>query len=273
MIASEPVRADPRDPPQFALEGAGAAVGGRAILQPLSLRLERGKIYGLVGANGSGKSTLLGLLARQRRPGCGRIACLGRDLAGYADREFARLVAYMPQFTPACDGMTVTELVSLGRFPWHGPFGRFRAEDAARVEAALDDTGLAGLATRAVDDLSGGERQRAWLAMMVAQDSRCLLLDEPTSALDIAHQVEVLGLVRRLSRARGIGAVVVLHDINLAAWLCDEILALRDGRLISRGPPDTIMTPAGLAAIYGIAMGILPHPVTGGPIGYVERFR
>lgn len=259
--------------PLFSLEGAGATVDGRTILAPLSLHLERGRIYGLVGANGSGKSTLVGLLARLRRPSCGSISFLGRDLAGYGSREFARLVAHMPQFTPPCDGMTVAELVSLGRFPWHGPFGRFGAEDAARVEAALDETGLTAFADRAVDDLSGGERQRVWLAMMVAQNPRCLLLDEPTSALDIAHQVDVLGLVRRLSRARGIAAVIVLHDINMAASLCDEILALKAGRLIHRGAPERIMSPAVLASIYDIDMGILPHPRSGAPIGYVERFR
>lgn len=255
----------------FGLAGAGVRIDGRAILEPLSLTLERGRIYGLVGPNGSGKSTLLGLLSRQRAPSVGAITFLGRDIGRFGSREFARLVAHMPQFTPASDGMTVTELVSLGRFPWHGPFGRFTAADAARVDAALDDTGLGALADRSVDSLSGGERQRAWMAMMVAQTPCCLLLDEPTSALDIAHQVEVLGLVRRLSRARGIAAVIVLHDINMAASLCDEILALKGGRLIHRGVPGRIMTPDVLASIYDIDMGVLAHPGNGLPIGYVER--
>lgn len=269
---TDPTQSDSDGQTLFTLEEAGVSIGDRTILAPLSLRLDQGKIYGLVGANGSGKSTLISLLARQRCPSSGCVSLMGRALARYADREFARLVAYMPQFTPASDGMTVTELVSLGRFPWHGPFGRFGAKDAAKVAAALEDTGLFDLADRAVDDLSGGERQRAWLAMLVAQDTRCLLLDEPTSALDIAHQVEVLRLVRHLGRARGVGAVVVLHDVNMAAQMCDEILALRAGRLIRRGPPDAIMTPESLDEIYGIAMGILPHPANGAPISYVRRF-
>ena len=120
-----------------------------------------------------------------------------------------------------------------------------------------------------VDNLSGGERQRAWLAMMLAQDTRCLLLDEPTSALDVAHQVEILSLVQHLSRDRGIGVVVVLHDVNMAARYCDEIIALRDGQVVARGTPADILDGAVLDRIYGLPMGILTHPVSGKPISYV----
>ena len=109
-----------------------------------------------------------------------------------------------------------------------------------------------------------------WLAMLVAQDAEFLLLDEPISALDITHQVEVLALVQRLSRERGLGVVVVLHDVNMAARFCDEILALHGGRLIARGTPDEIMTPSRLEAIYGIAMDVIPHPVTGQPVSFVR---
>lgn len=258
--------------PLFELDGVAVVSGKRRIIPGLSLHLDQGKIHGLVGANGSGKTTLVRLLARQQTPTTGHLRFLGRDISAFSDREFARAVAYMPQFTPPSDGMTVTELVSLGRFPWHGPFGRFGAKDATKVEEALADTGLTPFSDRLVDSLSGGERQRVWLAMMIAQDTRCLLLDEPTSALDIAHQVEMLGLIRQLNRARGIGAVIVLHDINMAARLCDEILALKDGILIHRGAPAEIMTAEALADIYDIAMEILPHPRTGEPIGCVQPF-
>lgn len=256
----------------FVLDTVGVDIGARAILADVSLRLEAGKIYGLVGANGSGKSTLVKLLARQARPTRGGLWFEGAEIGALPPRAFARAVAYMPQFTPPAEGMTVKELVALGRFPWHGAFGRFGAGDAAKVAAALADTGLEPLAGRLVDTLSGGERQRAWLAMMLAQDTRCLLLDEPTSALDIAHQVEVLQLVKRLNRARGLGAIVVLHDVNMAARLCDEIVALKRGRLIANGPPAAIMTPARLAEIYDLPMGIIPHPESGEPIGYVRDF-
>jgi len=253
----------------YDLDAVSFRIGARTIVHPLTLALRQGRIYGLVGPNGSGKSTLIKILARQQPASGGSVAVLGRTLADVPDRAFSRLVAYMPQFTPPADGLTVRELVSLGRFPWHGALGRFGGEDAAKVEQALDQTDLQSFASRTVDSLSGGERQRAWLAMMLAQDTRCLLLDEPTSALDVAHQVEILALVRDLSRRREMGVVVVLHDINMAARYCDEIIALRGGEMVARGTRDEILDGAVLDRIYGLPMGIVPHPLTGAPIGYV----
>ncbi|MDR6872159.1 iron complex transport system ATP-binding protein [Bosea sp. BE125] len=247
----------------------GRAVPGRDILKPLSLALEPGRIHGLIGPNGSGKSTLVKLLARQLAPSAGSARFAGLPLEHWRDRAFARRVAYMPQFTPAADGMSVRELVALGRFPWHGTLGRFTAEDAQHVEQALARTDLLGMAQRMVDTLSGGERQRAWLALMFAQAGDCILLDEPTSALDIAHEAQMLKLVREISRERGATVIVVLHDINLAARSCDDILALRDGRLVAHGPVAAIMQPDVLGAIYGVPMGVMPHPSRDELIGYV----
>ena len=136
------------------------------------------------------------------------------------------------------------------------------------VEEAISLVGLKPFANRLVDSLSGGERQRAWLAMMVAQDSRCLLLDEPTSALDIAHQVEVLALIQRLSRERDLTVIAVLHDINMAARYCDHLVALRGGEMIAQGGPLELMQGPVLEQIYGIPMGTLPHP-SGAPVSFV----
>lgn len=255
--------------PLFQLEQASFAAGGRTIVWPLDLTLAPGRIYALVGPNGSGKSSLIKLLARQQPVSAGSVKLFGREAAAFGDRDFARQAAYMPQFTPPAESMTTRELVALGRFPWHGALGRFSAEDAATVERALQQTDLLAFADRMVDSLSGGERQRAWLAMMLAQDTRCLLLDEPTSALDVAHQVEMLALIQRLSRERGIGVVVVLHDINMAARYCDEIIAMGSGRVVARGLPQDILDGVVLDRIYGLPMGILPHPATGAPISYV----
>ncbi|MGO4839089.1 ATP-binding cassette domain-containing protein, partial [Rhizobiaceae sp. 2RAB30] len=141
--------------------------------------------------------------------------------------------------------------------------GRFGSIDAERTQRALDLTGMSAFADRLVDTLSGGERQRAWLAMLVAQDASCLLLDEPIAALDVSHQIDVLSLVRSLSREADISVVLVLHDINMAARFCDEIVALHSGRLIARGSPDEIMDADVLRDIYGIDMDVLPHPASG----------
>ncbi len=255
--------------PLFHLSGVRFSVPGRVILEPLDLGLAPGRIYGLIGPNGSGKSTLVKMLARQIQPSGGTISFDDKPLSDWSDRTFARRVAYMPQFTPAADGMNVRELVSLGRFPWHGTLGRFTEQDAEKVEAAITRTGLEPFAERLVDTLSGGERQRVWLALMLAQDTSCILLDEPTSALDIAHEGEVLSLVQEISRERGVTVVVVLHDINLAARTCDDIVALRAGKLVAHGPATEIMAPETLAEIYGVPMGVLPHPTRGEPIAYV----
>lgn len=258
------------DQPLYELDATSFAVAGRAILAPLTLQLSQHRIVGLIGSNGSGKSTLVKIMARQQKASSGSISLFGKALSEHTDREFARLVAYMPQFTPPAESLTVRELVSLGRFPWHGALGRFSDDDTAKVDQALLHTDLTSYAERLVESLSGGERQRAWLGMMLAQDARCLLLDEPTSALDIAHQVEMLALVQRLSRERGLGVVVVLHDINMAARYCDEIVALRGGQMIARGTPAEILDGDVLDRIYGLPMGILPHPATGVPISYVR---
>ncbi|GHG31278.1 ATP-binding cassette domain-containing protein [Paracoccus sp. KCTC 42845] len=133
----------------------------------------------------------------------GKVVFEKRPLSAWRARDFARRLAFLPQHPPAAEGMTVRELVALGRYPWHGALGRFGPQDHAAVARAMAECGVSDLADRLVDTLSGGERQRTWLAMMVAQEAGTLLLDEPISALDIAHQVEVLGLVRRMCHQTG----------------------------------------------------------------------
>lgn len=254
----------------YLAEAVSFEAAGRRIIDGVDFVLRPDRVTGLVGPNGSGKSTLMKLLARQQPVSSGTIRLKGRELASFGDREFARTVAYLPQFTPLAEGLTVRELVGLGRFPWHGPLGRFSAEDEAKVDQALEQAGLTSFASRLVDRMSGGERQRAWLAMMLAQEAGCLLLDEPTSALDIGHQVEMLGLMSELSRHGGHTVMIVLHDINMAARFCDEIVAMRDGRIVASGTPAEIVSPDALERIYDLPMGTLPHPVTGAPISYLR---
>jgi iron-chelate-transporting ATPase len=264
--AQRPVHAAEAANALFSIEAASFAVNGRTLLHPLDLTLPQGRVTGLIGHNGSGKSTLIKLLGRQQAPTQGVIRFLGAPLVTWRARDFARHVAYLPQQPAAATGLSVRELVAFGRYPWHGPLGRFGATDRQKVDKALELTDISSFADRVVDTLSGGERQRAWLAMLIAQDAQCLLLDEPISALDIAHQIEVLALVRRLSDERGMSVVVVLHDINMAARYCDEIIALHSGRMIDGGTPEEIMTPARLEGIYGRPMAVLAHPDTARPL-------
>lgn len=253
----------------FTLKNTSFEVPDRTLLQPLSLTFPPGKVTGLIGHNGSGKSTLLKMLGRHHAASSGEVLLNQQPVGRWNSKAFARQVAYLPQQLPAAEGMTVRELVAIGRYPWHGALGRFGQEDRDRVEDAIAQVGLNAFAGRLVDSLSGGERQRAWLAMMVAQNSRCLLLDEPTSALDIAHQVEVLALIKALSQQRGLTVIAVLHDINMAARYCDHLVALRQGAMIAEGDAEAIMQAEVLGAIYGIPMGILPHPQGGAPVSFV----
>lgn len=255
--------------PPFELDAVRFAIGDRTLLSPLTLELPAGKVTGLIGHNGSGKSTLLKLLARQIPATGGELRFGGRAIGDLGGRAFARKVGYLPQQPPTAAGMLVRELVALGRYPWHGAIGRFGRRDRDKVAEAMALTDVTPFAERFVDSLSGGERQRAWLAMLVAQSAEWLLLDEPIAALDLAHQMEVLALVRQLSRQAGLGVVIILHDVNMAARFCDEIIALHSGRLVARGTPDQVVRPDVLRAIYGIDVGVMPHPDGGRPLAFV----
>lgn len=248
---------DGLDEAVFSLTAVEYRLGDRLLVKPTTVEIAAGASIALVGHNGSGKSTLLKMLGRHLLPSGGQILFAGRPLHEWPARDFARRLAYLPQHTPSTPGMTVRELVALGRYPWHGALGRFSSADASQVDAAMENTGIAALQDRLVDTLSGGERQRVWLAMLIAQNADCLLLDEPISALDIRHQLEVLSLVRRLTKERKMTVITVLHDINMAARFCDRIIAMHSGRLIANGAPHEIMTPASLADIYNVDMQII----------------
>lgn len=255
----------------FSLNHAMFAVDGHVLLKPLTLAFAPYKVTGLIGHNGSGKSTLIKMLSRQQPVSSGQIYWRGRLLSEWSSREFARQVAYLPQNVPTAEGMTVKELVSLGRYAWHGALGRFSQRDRDYVAQALKDVDLNWAKDLLVDQLSGGERQRAWIAMCMVQGSHCLLLDEPTSALDIAHQKEVLSLIDELSAQIPLTVIMVIHDINMAARYCDEIVALRQGEMVFHGTPTALMTSQQLNTIYGIAMGVLPHPDDNGYyISYIK---
>lgn len=254
----------------FILSDVEFHINGKSLLHSSTLFIPGGEFTALIGHNGSGKSTLLRLLGKHISPSSGQLTFHGRDLNLWGQREFSREVAYLPQHLPSAQGMTVRELVSLGRYPWHGALGRFTQNDNNTVEEAIAATGLTALANRLVDSLSGGEKQRAWIAMAIAQNTKCLLLDEPTSAMDIAQQSEILSLLKTLCRDKEITIIAVLHDINMAARYCSHLLALKTGNCIAQGKPDELVTPASLGIIYEISMGIFPHPVEGYPVSYVQ---
>nr|WP_108814652.1 ABC transporter ATP-binding protein [Loktanella sp. Alg231-35] len=209
------------------------------VLHPVSFELTPGRVLGVVGPNGAGKSTLLRLLYRFHAPSEGTVEIDGTDIWTLSAREAAQSVAAVLQEQPTDFALNVREIVALGRTPHRKGFGGMSgAKDAATVQDALDRLDLGRFAHRRLGTLSGGERQRVMVARALAQEPRLLILDEPTNHLDIRHQLEVLALIRDLP----LTIVTTLHDLNMAAAACDDVLMLQDGHPLGFGPPDIVLT-------------------------------
>lgn len=237
---------------------------GTDVVHDAAITLRPGEVTVLVGPNGSGKSTLLRTIARLQRARRAQLRIDGgTDGLALSAREFARYVALLTQGRPTPSGLTVRDLVEFGRYPYRGRFGRPDPDASYAVERALALTGVTELAERGADHLSGGQLQRVWLASCLAQETGVLLLDEPTTYLDLRYQVELLDLVRDLADDHGIAVGVVLHDLDQAAALADRITLLEAGRIVADGPPEDVLTPERLTAVYGIRIDVDTDPLTG----------
>jgi len=241
------------------------AHGARTVIDRVSFEIGSGEMVAIVGPNGGGKSTLLRGMSRLQRPTGGHVLLGETDIRALRPREVARTLAILPQSPGAGTDLTVRELVWRGRYPHQGILQRATRADAEAVDWALHSADVAQFAERALGSLSGGERQRAWIALALAQQPRVLLLDEPTSFLDIAHQVEIMRLLRRL-HGEGMTVVAVLHDLVLAGRYADRIIAVRQGRIEADGPPAAVLEPATLERVFNIPMVVLKDPETGLPI-------
>ncbi|MGW3463587.1 ABC transporter ATP-binding protein [Streptomyces olivaceoviridis] len=243
----------------------------RTVVEGLALEIPDGKVTVVVGPNACGKSTVLRALGRLLRARGGAVLLDGADIAGLPSRQIARTLGVLPQSPAAPDGITVADLVARGRQPHQKWWQQWSQADERAVTEALERTDTADLADRPVDELSGGQRQRVWIAMALAQDTDLLLLDEPTTYLDIAHQVEVLDLIRRLNHERGRTVVAVLHDLNQAARYADHLVAMKAGRIVAQGPPDEVVTAELVQKVFGLPAVVVPDPVTGGPLVVPSR--
>ncbi len=235
--------------PLLCVRGVSFAYHDRRVLEGVSFTLDAGEVLGLVGPNGSGKTTLIRCLDRILDPE-GDIRLDGRSMRSMSRPEIARMVAYVPQNSGAAGSSTVFETVLMGRRPhlrWS-----VSEEDKQKVSEALALLGIGEFASRRTDRLSGGERQRVLIARAIAQDARVLLLDEPTSALDMRNRIEVMSLLARLAEERGLAVVTAIHDLNLAARYCHQLLILKDGRVLGRGTPPSLLTRGMVRAAYGI---------------------
>ncbi|RBA40104.1 cobalamin/Fe(3+)-siderophore ABC transporter ATP-binding protein [Dietzia maris] len=272
MTPALPMDLGPEPEPAFRLRGLTLGYGADPVIRDLDLDLPAGRTTVLIGANGCGKSTILRALGRQLRPLSGSIETDGHLLSEVRAREHARSVAFLPQSPLVPEGLTVAELVARGRHPHRRWWGG--GDDDTAVAEALAMTGTAEFAHRRVDELSGGQRQRVWVALVLAQATPTLLLDEPCSFLDLAHQLDVLDLVRDLPlpaghRDHGTGrrtVVAVLHELSLAARVADHLVAVAEGGVVAAGPPDQVITQETLRRVFDLDADIITDPATGHPV-------
>ncbi|WP_328400158.1 ABC transporter ATP-binding protein [Nocardia sp. NBC_00403] len=254
------------DAHRLSAENITLGYGDRVIVDELCIDVAPGVITTVIGPNGCGKSTLLRSLGRLLRPQQGRVLLDGKAISSMKTKDVARVVGMLPQSPIAPEGLTVADLVARGRHPHQSWIRQWSVTDEAEVMTALEQTGIADLADRPLDELSGGQRQRAWISMALAQGTDILLLDEPTTYLDLAHSVEVLDLVDRLHDDLGRTVVMVLHDLNLAIRYSDELIVMRAGRIVAQGTPGDIIDAELLREVFDLDASVLEDPVSGRPM-------
>jgi iron complex transport system ATP-binding protein len=239
----------------------------RVAVAGVSLTLNTGEITGIIGPNGAGKSTLLRALNGQLRPSSGTILVNGEPLERLNRRSISRRIAVVAQEAELRFPVTVLEFVLGGRFAWatNAGWGWETERDLEVARAVLHETELTELSGRLMNELSGGERQRTLMARALATEAPILLLDEPTANLDLSHQATLLALVRNRCDQQRASALVVTHDINLAAQFADNILLMKDGKTVHAGTPEEVLRPQILQEVFNVRVLVDAHPITGGP--------
>lgn len=250
----------PAKPPRLTGEALRAGYESRRVLDGVDLAVAEGKLTVLLGPNGSGKSTLLKTLARTLTPSAGRVCLDGQDIHRRNTREVARRLGILPQGPSAPEGLTVRQLVGMGRFPHQRLWRQDAAQDARAIREAMAYADVTDLADRGVDALSGGQRQRCWIAMVLAQETDLILLDEPTTFLDLKVQVDLLELLSRLAHEHGRTLLLVLHDLNLAAAYADRLVMMRDGRIVTSGTPEAVFTADNLKRVFDLDAHVIRDP-------------
>ncbi|WP_369140129.1 iron ABC transporter ATP-binding protein [Modestobacter versicolor] len=246
----------------IALDGVTKRYDGQPVVDDVSISLGGEGVTALIGPNGAGKSTLFGIVGRLVRPDAGRVTIDGMDVATTSSRDLATTLAVLRQDNHVAARLTVHDLVEFGRFP-HSR-GRLTVADRGHIDQAIDYLDLGPYRSRFLDELSGGQRQRAFIAMVLAQDTRYVLLDEPLNNLDLRHMAEIMRLLRRAADELGKRVITVLHDINFAANHADRIVAMRDGRVVADAPAREVMRSDVLAAVYDTAVDV--REIDGRPV-------
>ncbi len=253
------------DGPLFVLHRCSFGYTATPVLVEISMDLNSGRFYGLLGPNGSGKTTLLDLLTGAARPLDGRITFHGREVGSYGKAALARLLAVVPQDLHISFDFTVYDVVMMGRHPFIPRFSQPSQEDLDLVQAALAEMDISALQHRSVMQLSGGERQRVLVARALAQNTPVLLLDEPTASLDIRHTLDIMKILRRKVTETGITVVATIHDLDLASVFCDELIVLHDGSLYCHGPVGAVMTAPLIREVFAAEALVFTDELLGKP--------
>ncbi len=238
----------------IALDGATKRYGSQTVLDDVSIVLVDEGVTALIGPNGAGKSTMFGLIGRLIKPDAGTVTVDDLDVAIAPSHELAKTLAVLRQDNHIAARLTVHDLVEFGRFP-HSK-GRLTMGDRTHIDRAISYLDLDAYRGRFLDELSGGQRQRAFIAMVLAQDTKYVLLDEPLNNLDLKHMTEIMRLIRRMADELGKHVIVVLHDINFAATYADRIVAMRDGRIVADATASEIMRSEVLEEVYGTTVDV-----------------
>lgn len=244
----------------YTISGVSFAYGTSPVLMGIDLSLTPGKFYGIVGPNGCGKTTFLDLLIGGKSPASGTISLKGKALHTYSKRDLARHLALVPQDFDTGFGFTVEEIVLMGRHPYIDRFGSPTTDDWASIDKAMQNIGITSLRDRYTNTLSGGQKQRAVVARALAQDTPVLLFDEATSSLDVQYTLQIFNIARQLVRQQGRTVIAVIHNLNLAAAYCDDIIFMKDGSIFQAGPTGQTLTAETIRQVFGVQAQVVKDP-------------
>ncbi|MPW24944.1 ATP-binding cassette domain-containing protein [Alkalibaculum sp. M08DMB] len=253
------------------IEDVNVSYKDKNVIEEINLQIPKGKIVAVVGPNGCGKTTLIRTISRSIKPNKGKILLNGENIFKMKIKYLARKMAVLSQNNTNSNDVTVKNLVQYGRFSHKSWWKGSEIEDSKIINWAIKMTKLDALSHRKINTLSGGERQRAWIAMALAQKPEILLLDEPTTYLDIAHQLEILELISKLNKEEGITILMVLHDINHAVRFSDELIVLKDRRVVRQGDPWMIIESEVLQEVFHVEAEIIMDRENHRPIFYATK--
>jgi len=255
----------------LAAENIQVKIKDKQIIDDISFSIEPGKIYSIIGPNGSGKTTLLRAISRNLKPNHGSVYLKGKNIFKSPSKHTARIMAVLTQVHSGMNDVTVSQLISYGRFAHRDWWKGKEQQDSEIIDECIEKTNLTEFRNRKINTLSGGERQRAWIAMALAQKPELLIMDEPTTFLDISHQLEVMELISKLNQEGSITILMVLHDINHAARFSDELFVIKEGKLYAKGRPWEIINPKLLQEVFNVEASITEDEEMKKPIFYAKR--